>query len=189
MQAFTLLTTAMDVASALTSTLSDTLQTLQSRFYGPSAPTGEQLAEGMDWADSGTGYDKHYRGGQFHVRGEQILPVFESTGVTGQSFVLPFAGKVDIVSVVVLPVIASSGSDASNNWEVRLLNNTSGLELFSTNPNTDGNEFASLTVWEQNVDQNATVTPGQSLLLGITANGSPTAVPCKLGIRYRPRYD
>lgn len=187
MQAFQLITGAMDRFTALTTVLGNTLQTLASNFLGAGAPSSP--AEGQLWSDSGTGYLQHYRNGTWHVLGDDTRWVLDSIGSPTANVIGPFPYRVDVVALVVVPLNNTTGSDGSNNWSVQVTNQQTFGTMFATQPSTNGNEWAIGTPWEQVPDQNQTVEIGQTLLVNLNQNGSPTAVPARISVQVRPRYE
>ena len=75
--------------------------------------------------------------------------------------------------------VLTSGSDASNRWEFRVKNFTSGAYLTATAVTTQGAEFAVGVSKAVTVDQNnaaANITAGDVLGVEVVKTGTPTTL-------------
>ena len=82
----------------------------------------------------------------------------------------PVALRVDGVRVL---TTAATTSDATNNVELEVTNQTQSLGLFSGgNPSTDGNEMIAYESWDQTPDQNQDLAQGDVLEVVVRSNGT-----------------
>lgn len=98
-----------------------------------------------------------------------------SVSATGTRFALSLPTKYVVSGLMVISDTATSGSDASNNWAWQLHNVTQALDLFSTAPDTNGDELAVDTPKVLVPDQNLSLAARDVLEFRWTKTGAPTS--------------
>jgi len=115
----------------------------------------------------------HYRNGAWHNIAELVLPVYQGQIAGTSAWFVPVPYDCDVVSVTVVSDTGTT-SDGSNNWTVDLYDVTNAQSLFSSVPNTDGDEIVADTPWSQDTDQNNTLAAGDVLEVRVTETGAAT---------------
>jgi hypothetical protein len=79
-----------------------------------------------------------------------------------------------IQNVLLVSDTATSGSDASNNYNFNVTNKTQTQDMLSAAVTTNGNEIAQFVAYEIQPDQNNSVSQGDVITLNITKNNTAT---------------
>lgn len=115
----------------------------------------------------------------------------KTSGVWGASvdvsaWTCPADNTYSITGCYLVPNTLTSGSDASNRWEFRVKNFTTGDYLTAAAVTTQGAEFAALGSYAVTVDQNngasdiADISAGNVIGLEVVKTGSPTTLASTL---------
>lgn len=172
--------------AAVLERINPALLALRSGFEGASLPPSP--VEGQV-ANPSNGLRYVYRGGEWKVLEEHVLPVFagQIAGTT-RAFVFP-QWRCDVVDVTVLSSVGTT-SDGSNNWSLQVTNKDTALNLFSSAPSTNGAEIVADAPWIRTPNQALTVEEAEVLELVLTETGAATTLTrAAIFVRVRRRFD
>ncbi len=166
------------------------LDLLRQGFAGTSPPANA-LAYQL-WYDTANQVWKQRNAandGDVEVSARAVLPILLNGALVDLDILrtvpVPFGGEIVGLNIV---TDVTTSSDASNYWEFRLQNETQGVELFSPNYDTNGDDFVADAIKTWAPTQFSSINPNDILKLHISATGTPTAVPsCAIGLDVRQR--